>query len=48
MSSKRARVPWEHAAQLMLAAAEGGSLEEVVRQFERIFIHQNKLVLQDG
>jgi hypothetical protein len=41
-----ARVPWQHAAQLMLEAAEGGSLEEVVRQFERILIHQNKLVLQ--
>jgi hypothetical protein len=41
-----ARVPWEHAAQLMLTAAKGGSLEEVVRQFERILIHQNKLVLQ--
>jgi hypothetical protein len=32
----------------MLTAAKGGSLEEVVRQFERILIHQNKLVLQDG
>jgi hypothetical protein len=43
-----ARVPWEHAAQLMLTTAEGGSLEEVVLQFECILIHQNKPVLQDG
>jgi hypothetical protein len=42
-----ARVPWQHAAELMLAAAEGSSLDEVVPQFERILIHQNKLVLQD-
>jgi hypothetical protein len=42
-----ARVPWQHAAQLMLEAAEGGSLEEVVLQFRRILIHQNKLVLGD-
>jgi hypothetical protein len=43
-----ARAPWQHAAKLMIAAAEGGSLEEVVAQFERIVIHENKLVLQDG
>jgi hypothetical protein len=30
----------------MLAAAKGGDLEEVVLQFERILIYQNKLVLQ--
>jgi hypothetical protein len=37
--------PWQHAAKLMLEAAEGGSLEEVVPQIERILIHENKLVL---
>jgi hypothetical protein len=26
----------------MLAAAKGGDLEDVVQQFERILIHQNK------
>jgi hypothetical protein len=26
---------------------KGGSLEEVVQQFEHILIHQNKLVLED-
>jgi hypothetical protein len=41
-----ALVPWQHATQLMLTAAEGGSLEEVVLQFERVLVHQNKLVLQ--
>ena len=44
MSSKRRWCPGS--TQLMLEAAEGGSLEEVVLQFERILIHQNKLVLQ--
>jgi hypothetical protein len=29
----------------MLAAANGGGLEEVRLQFERILIHRNKLVL---
>jgi hypothetical protein len=38
--------PWQHAAKLMLAAAQGGSLEEVAQQFERILIQQNKLILQ--
>jgi hypothetical protein len=42
-----ARAPWRHAAELMLAAAQGGDLEDVVRQFERILIHQNKLALQE-
>jgi hypothetical protein len=37
--------PWHHAAKLMLEAAEGGSLEEVVQHIERIVIHENKLVL---
>jgi hypothetical protein len=32
----------------MLEAAQGGSLDDVVMQFRRILIHQNKLVLQDG
>jgi hypothetical protein len=41
-----ARAPWQHAAELMLAAAKGRDIEEVVLQFERILIHQNKLVLQ--
>jgi hypothetical protein len=41
-----ARSPWQHAAELMLAAAKGGDIEEVVLQFERILIHQNKLVIQ--
>jgi hypothetical protein len=41
-----ARAPWQHAAKLMLAAAHGGDLEEVVIQFERILIHQNKLIFQ--
>jgi hypothetical protein len=36
---------WQHAAKLMSAAAVGGDLEEVVLQFERILIQQNKLVL---
>ena len=31
-----ARAPWQHAAKLMLAAAKGGYLEEVVLQFKRI------------
>ena len=39
---------WQHAATLMLAAAEGGSLEDVGHQFERILIHQNKLVLRES
>jgi hypothetical protein len=34
------------AAKLMLEAAEGGSLENVVQQFERILFQQNKLILQ--
>jgi hypothetical protein len=38
---------WQHAAELMLAAAKGGDLFEVVLQFERILIHKNKLVLGD-
>jgi hypothetical protein len=41
-----ARSPWQHATELMLAAAKGGDLEDVVQQFERILIHQNKLALQ--
>lgn len=36
---------WHHAAELMFAAAAGGSLEDVVIQFERILLPQNKLVL---
>jgi hypothetical protein len=42
-----ARSPWQHAAELMLTAAKGGDLEEVVLQFRRILIHQNKLVLEE-
>jgi hypothetical protein len=38
--------PWQHAAKLMLEAAEGGSLEDVVQQFERILFQQNKVILQ--
>jgi hypothetical protein len=37
---------WQQVARLMLGAANGGSLEDVVMQFRRILIHQNKLVLQ--
>jgi hypothetical protein len=48
LDDDEARSPqWQRAAAQMLAAAEGGSLEDVVLQFERILIHQNKLVLQD-
>jgi hypothetical protein len=36
---------WQHAAGLMLEAAKGGSLEDVVVQFERILIQQNKVAL---
>jgi hypothetical protein len=36
---------WQHAAKLMIDAATGGSLNEVVLQFERILLPQNKLVL---
>ena len=36
---------WQQAARLMLDAAKGGNLGEVVDQFERILIHQNKLIL---
>jgi hypothetical protein len=44
-----AKLPqWQHAATLMLAAAEGRSLEDVGQQFERILIHQNKLVLRES
>jgi hypothetical protein len=43
-----ARAPWQHAAELMLAAAEGSDIEEVVLKFERILVHQNKLVLGAG
>ena len=31
-----------------MLAAQGGSLDDVVLQFERILIHQNKFVLQDA
>ncbi len=41
------RDSWQHAVKLMMAAAEGGDLQAVVDQFERILIHQNKLVLSD-
>lgn len=41
------REPWQRAVELMMAAAAGGDLEAVVDQFERILIHQNKLVLGD-
>jgi hypothetical protein len=37
---------WQHAAKLMFDAAKGGSLIEVVDQFERILIHQNKIKLE--
>ena len=37
---------WQRAAELSLAAASGGDAEAVVSQFERILIHQNKLVLE--
>jgi hypothetical protein len=38
---------WQQAARLMVAAAEGGSIEDVVGQFESILFQQNKLVLQE-
>ena len=31
-----ARAPWQQAAKLMIEAAQGGSLEDVVQQFEQI------------
>jgi hypothetical protein len=37
---------WQRAAALMLEAATGGSLEEVVLQFERILFQRGKLVLR--
>jgi hypothetical protein len=40
--------PWQYAAKLMLEAAKGGSLEDVCLQFERIFIHEGKLVIGPG
>ncbi|MDB6098298.1 MAG: hypothetical protein JWN58_1001 [Gammaproteobacteria bacterium] len=36
---------WQHAAKLMMTAATGGSLEDVVIQFERMLMPKNKLVL---
>lgn len=39
-----AELPWQRAAALMLDAAAGGDLEEVCLQFERILIHQGKLL----
>jgi hypothetical protein len=43
-----AQSKWQHAAELMLAAARGGDLDDVVQQFERILFQQNKLVLGNG
>lgn len=40
-----ARETWQRTAALMIEAAEGGDLEQVVRQFEAILLHQNKLTL---
>jgi hypothetical protein len=38
---------WQRAAELMMLAAQGVSLDEVVMQFRSILIHQNKLVLEE-
>ena len=38
------RAPWQQAAKLMIIAANGGSLEDVILQFERILFQENKLV----
>jgi len=40
-----AREPWQRTAALLLDAAKGGDLDQVVRQFEAILLHQNKLTL---
>jgi len=38
---------WQRTAALLLAAAEGGDLEAVVRQFEAILLHRNRLMLPE-
>lgn len=42
---EQAQPYWQRMATLLLEAAKGGDIEEVVLQFERILIQQNKLVL---
>lgn len=42
---EQAQPYWQRMATLLLDAAKGGDIEEVVLQFERILIQQNKLVL---
>ncbi|MDP2409679.1 MAG: hypothetical protein Q8M26_05270 [Pseudolabrys sp.] len=37
---------WQRAAELALTASEGGDLEAVSLQFERILVHQNKWCCQ--
>jgi len=39
------REPWQRAAALLIEAAKGGDLERIVRQFEAILLHQNKIRL---
>ena len=43
--SVAAQPPWQRVAHLMIDAAGGGDLEAVCLQFERILIHEGKLVM---